>query len=245
MRRAWADITDPNGTLPFRHDHYLKLWHLSGPKINADYILFDEAQDANPVLVDIVRQQTHAQLVWVGDSNQQIYSFTGAINALASVGAEQTAMLSQSFRFGPAIADIANRCLEGLKAPLRLTGTETIPSRVAAIETDHGCVILSPHERGRGTRAARTEVRRPPAAPGRRRPRGHRLRQGRTRPAWSAASRRTPNSPASDPGAKSRPTSSRTNKAATSASSSAWSTTSESRRSSTRSSGCRAKRTPT
>jgi hypothetical protein len=183
MRRAWADITDPDGTLPFRHDHYLKLWHLSGPKINADYILFDEAQDANPVLVDIVRQQTHAQLVWVGDSNQQIYSFTGAINALASVGAEQTATLSQSFRFGPAIADIANRCLEGLKAPLRLTGTDTIPSRVAELETSpDGSVILSRTNAAavRELLAQRSAGKRGP--PGRRRPRGHRLRQGRPRP---------------------------------------------------------------
>lgn len=122
MRRAWADIVDERGALPFRHDHYLKLWHLSGPRINASFILFDEAQDANPVLVDIVRQQTQAQLVWVGDSQQQIYSFTGAINALATVGAEQRAFLTRSFRFGPEVAAVANRCLDALDAELRIEG---------------------------------------------------------------------------------------------------------------------------
>lgn len=133
MRKAWADITAQDGALPFRHDHYLKIWHLSGPKINADFILFDEAQDANPVLVDIVKQQTHAQLVWVGDSQQSIYGFTGAVNALQEVGADQQAFLTQSFRFGPAIAAIANRCLDSLNADLRLTGTDSIPSRVEPI----------------------------------------------------------------------------------------------------------------
>jgi hypothetical protein len=130
MRKAWADLNSREGVLPFKHDHYLKMWQLSGPKINAEFILFDEAQDANPVLVDIVKQQTHAQLVWVGDSQQQIYTFTGAVNALQQVGAEQQAFLSQSFRFGPAIADVANQCLSALDAELTLTGFEPIPSRV-------------------------------------------------------------------------------------------------------------------
>lgn len=123
LQAAWADLMDPAGTLPYRHDHYLKAWQLSGPRINVDYILFDEAQDANPVMTAIVEaQQEHAQLVWVGDSQQQIYSFTGAINALANVPANQRAMLTKSFRFGPAIADVANELLTMLAADLRIEG---------------------------------------------------------------------------------------------------------------------------
>lgn len=70
VKKAWADLINPNGALPFKHDHYLKIWHLSGPRISADYILFDEAQDANPVLLAIVGAQTHAQRVYVGDTQQ-------------------------------------------------------------------------------------------------------------------------------------------------------------------------------
>jgi superfamily I DNA/RNA helicase len=81
VRRAWKDVSSPTGTLPYRHDHYLKLWQLSNPRIGADAILFDECQDANPVMLAIVEAQDHAQRVFVGDSQQQIYSFTGAINA--------------------------------------------------------------------------------------------------------------------------------------------------------------------
>lgn len=133
MRKAWADLSSPTGTLPYRHDHYLKTWQLSGPKIGADFILFDEAQDANPVMVAIVAAQTHAQLVWVGDSQQQIYTFTGAVNALQTVDADSRAFLTQSFRFGPAVAEVANRLLADLDAELRLTGTESIPSVVEPI----------------------------------------------------------------------------------------------------------------
>lgn len=46
-QRAWADIRSQDGRLPFRHDHYLKLWQLSRPVIDADYLMFDEAQDAD------------------------------------------------------------------------------------------------------------------------------------------------------------------------------------------------------
>jgi hypothetical protein len=135
MRRAWADLSSETGSLPFKHDHYLKMWHLSGPRIDADFILFDEAQDANPVLVDIVRQQRHAQLVWVGDSQQQIYGFTGAVNALATVGAEQTTYLTQSFRFGPAVAEVANDVLSALDAELRVVGLASLDSTVGTVET--------------------------------------------------------------------------------------------------------------
>jgi hypothetical protein len=132
VRAAWTDLMDENGVLPFRHDHYLKAWHLMGPRIDADYILFDEAQDANPVMQAIVAAQTHAQVVWVGDSQQSIYGFTGAINALAQVPVEHRAFLTQSFRFGPAVAEVANGILETLNAELRIVGTASISSRVEA-----------------------------------------------------------------------------------------------------------------
>ncbi len=133
-RRAWADLMHDDGILPFKHDHYLKQWQLSGPRIEASFILFDEAQDANPVMVAIVAAQTHAQLVWVGDSQQQIYSFTGAVNALANVPSDQRAFLTQSFRFGPVVADVANDLLARLDAELRVVGHTPIPSTVAAVD---------------------------------------------------------------------------------------------------------------
>ena len=134
MRRAWADLTDPNGALPFKHDHYLKLYQLTDPTITADFVLFDEAQDANPVIAAIVAAQTHAQLVYVGDSQQSIYGFTGARNALAKVDTDHRALLTQSFRFGPAVASEANAVLAQIDgAELRLTGSPDIESVVGDV----------------------------------------------------------------------------------------------------------------
>lgn len=133
VRKAWADLQDENGALRFSPAHYLKMWQLSGPRIAADFILFDEAQDANPVMVAIVAAQTHAQLVWVGDSQQQIYTFTGAVNALKTVPADDRAFLTQSFRFGAEIAAVANVCLAELQAELEISGWDQVDSTVGPI----------------------------------------------------------------------------------------------------------------
>jgi hypothetical protein len=135
LQRAWTDIADPDGPLdiPFNHDCYLKLWQLAGPRLSADVILFDEAQDANPVMAAVVAAQDHAQLIYVGDSQQAIYEFTGAVNAMAEHSGART-YLTQSFRFGPAVAQVANVVLGLIPgAVLRLKGTESIPSTVGPV----------------------------------------------------------------------------------------------------------------
>lgn len=93
------------------------------PIISADSILFDEGQDASPVMLSIVAQQTEAQLILVGDSYQSIYGWTGAVDALerADPTAPRT-WLTRSFRFGPEIAEQANFVLRSLGAPVTVTG---------------------------------------------------------------------------------------------------------------------------
>jgi hypothetical protein len=132
-RQAWADLSRPDGRLRFAHDHYLKLWRLTGPRLEGDVVLLDEAQDANPVIADVVDRQGHAQRILVGDQCQAIYGWRGAIDAMATFKADQRLALSQSFRFGPAIAGEANKWLTLLQAPLRLRGFEQLPSRVAPL----------------------------------------------------------------------------------------------------------------
>lgn len=122
LARAWADILVETGQLRFGHDHYLKIWQLGEPRIGGEFVLFDEAQDAAPVMLAAVQAQEGKQLVFVGDSQQQIYEWRGAVNALENVNAEAVAYLSESFRFGPPIAALANRVLRLLGSPLRLTG---------------------------------------------------------------------------------------------------------------------------
>lgn len=146
---AWADLRERDGRLRFAHEHYLKLWQLSRPYVDADFILFDEAQDANPVMLDVVqRQASHAQLVFVGDSEQQIYEFTGAVNALARIRERggETAALSQSFRFGPAIADVANFVLGRLGADPLVDGSPDVAS-VVDVTADPDAVLCRTNAR--------------------------------------------------------------------------------------------------
>jgi hypothetical protein len=132
-RHAWADLSNPQGRLRFTHDHYLKLWQLSRPRLDCEVVLLDEAQDANPVIADVVDRQHHAQRILVGDRCQAIYGWRGAIDAMATFPADQRLALSQSFRFGPAIATEANKWLDLLNAPLRLRGFDQLASRVAPL----------------------------------------------------------------------------------------------------------------
>lgn len=131
LRRAWADLCTPTGRLRFGHDIYLKLWQLGKYQIPGEFILFDEAQDASPVMLAALNAQVDKQIVYVGDSQQQIYAWRGAVDAMDLLDpATPTVFLTQSWRFGPAIAEVANLVLAELGAELRLTGTPSINSTV-------------------------------------------------------------------------------------------------------------------
>lgn len=130
LRKAWQDLSNPDGALRFRHDDYLKIWALGDPHIEADYILLDEAQDTNPVLAGVIERQEHAQRVLVGDENQQLYEWRGAVDAMAGFAAENRRSLTQTFRFGSAIAWEANSLLEELEAPLRIVPNANVDSYV-------------------------------------------------------------------------------------------------------------------
>ena len=141
LARIWADMLNPDGQLPYCHDAYLKTWALSEPHIAADVILFDEAQDASPVMARLVREQMdHAQVVVVGDSNQSIYGWRGAVDALRTFDVQARAHLTESFRFGPEIAEQANLVLAALGAELRIVGRGQ-PGSVGAIGGDASAIL--------------------------------------------------------------------------------------------------------
>ncbi|MEU5313639.1 UvrD-helicase domain-containing protein [Streptomyces sp. NPDC021562] len=133
-RKAWADLQHPDdGAVRFDHDHYLKIWALTRPRIDADFLLLDEAQDTNPVVEQIfLNQRDHAQLVMVGDSAQAIYHWRGAKDIMTGFDGTHLA-LSQSFRFGPDLAQEANRWLHIAGAPIRLTGTPAVPTELGPV----------------------------------------------------------------------------------------------------------------
>ncbi len=140
-RRLWAIKTDVKGLLPITHDDYLKLWALQHPQLNYDFILFDEAQDANPVMLALVTQQA-SQQIFVGDRFQQIYAWRGAVNAMDSIETDKTATLRQSFRFGSAIAETANRIL-GLNNTNGLIGSSKISSQIIQDDAPQAIICRS------------------------------------------------------------------------------------------------------
>lgn len=133
---AWEDLREEEGVLKLSHDHYLKQWALCGPTLPTDVVLLDEAQDTNDVLSAVLLAQEHAQRIAVGDSSQAIYGWRGAKDALKKFTTALSApelTLSQSFRFGPAIAAQANLWLRTIDAPLRLAGFEPCESTVGPV----------------------------------------------------------------------------------------------------------------
>ncbi len=109
-QRIWELMKDPASRVPMVHDGYLKLYQLSRRTLPYDIVLLDEAQDTNPVTQAIVESQA-ARKVYVGDRHQAIYGFRGATNAMAMIKADAEFHLTGSFRFGDAVADVANRIL--------------------------------------------------------------------------------------------------------------------------------------
>lgn len=128
VKRLWEEYIDPAAAGAITHDVYLKLWQLSRPRIGADFILFDEAQDADGLMLSVLRAQ-QCQVIYVGDPYQQIYEWRGAVNAMDFIKAPERA-LTESFRFGPAIAQLASRMLSLMDEDTPVRGQDHIASRI-------------------------------------------------------------------------------------------------------------------
>lgn len=109
FKRYWLLMDE--GKIEITHDFYLKKFQLTRPKLNYDYILFDEGQDASGVMLDIFSKQEHAIKLIVGDSNQQIYGWRYAVNALDKFNVPSFP-LSINFRCNSNITDLASSVLQ-------------------------------------------------------------------------------------------------------------------------------------
>lgn len=133
VESIWRKMCDPTSSMPLGHDGYLKYWALQHPRLGVDFILLDEAQDTNDVVLDILERQ-NSQIVYVGDRHQQIYEWRGAVNAIEKAHASRECYLTQSFRFGESIAGLANAALRHLGESTKLRGNDNVQSRIAPLE---------------------------------------------------------------------------------------------------------------
>jgi hypothetical protein len=131
-QEVWEAQADPKNALGLGGDGYVKLWALNRPRLRKDYIMVDEAQDLNPVVIGVMKAQD-AQIICVGDSHQQIYEWRGARDALRILPGQE-GRLTQSFRFGPRIAGIANMVLTAMGEQYPLIGTPSINDAVFLAE---------------------------------------------------------------------------------------------------------------
>lgn len=136
---VWSDKPDPKtgkkfpigGKLRIDPSHATKMWALSEPDFSkyevngkpVSVVFFDEAQDTNAVMVDLIKKQKNVQIVMVGDPNQAIYGWRGAKNALqgfSKTRAEAVVPLTTTRRFGKNLIGKGNNFLNLLGAPTRV-----------------------------------------------------------------------------------------------------------------------------
>ncbi len=116
-------------------DIYFKHFHLNIDSYkkyledNYEYIIFDEAQDASPVMYDII-SNLNIKKIFIGDEHQQIYAFRYAINTLSKIETTEKLNLTKSFRFGNEIAKIANKVLKIKGEKNNISGNEFIHSNI-------------------------------------------------------------------------------------------------------------------
>ena len=175
-KKMWKDVSTEEGWDPsskklsrIDYSHMLKAWALTKPQfvdgLNSgststkqfkdrknDMFFFDEAQDMNPVIVKLLADQEGIQKVYVGDSNQAIYAFRGAVDELNNVKNAKELYLTQTFRFGAKVAGIGNRFLTLLNSKNKVVGkpgeddgeiVENMEDPTAIIARSNGGVIDS------------------------------------------------------------------------------------------------------
>lgn len=120
--RRRGGYTGP-GSIPPTNNILTKKWALSNPdlsKLKHDdgspitHVFVDEAQDINPVISNLLENQgDNVQITTVGDSNQAIYGFRGAIDGLARMTqkSEVELKLTQTRRFGKGLLELPNAAL--------------------------------------------------------------------------------------------------------------------------------------
>lgn len=142
--QLWEKMQDvENKKIPMLHDGYLKLFQLSKPQLNYDYVLLDEAHDTNGVTLDLFLNQHQAAKIIVGDEHQSCYAFRHAYNAMSQVEGDVHKYLSHSFRFGNEIAGIANLVLNKVKKEKRtLIGRGQI-GKIGWIDTNQPYTIVA------------------------------------------------------------------------------------------------------
>ena len=127
--KLWRDSQNPTSKHRFTFDYAFKRWVMDEPSVFFDTIMLDEAQDSNGIVEHFIKQQ-YVQKVIVGDPAQQLYAWRGAVNIMDRFEGERLS-LSQSWRFGEAIAAEADKWLAHTGTGIKVKGNPAMDSVVA------------------------------------------------------------------------------------------------------------------
>jgi hypothetical protein len=130
-RAIWRDSTlNHRSKHWFTFDHAFKLLIMNQPDLGYDTVIIDEAQDSNDATMHLLQAQYDSQLIAIGDPAQQLYAWRGASDIMGEFDGPRLG-LSKSFRFGPDIAEEANKWLPHTETHIRVTGNENMNSVVS------------------------------------------------------------------------------------------------------------------
>jgi hypothetical protein len=128
-RKIWTQTLSPSSSHRFTMDYAFKLLVMSEPQLGFDTVIVDEAQDSNGATEKLVKDQ-YAQQILVGDPAQAIYGWRGASDIMGRFDGPRL-QLTQSFRFGPAVANEAAKWLAHTETGITIKGLKSLDSSVS------------------------------------------------------------------------------------------------------------------
>lgn len=141
-QKVWQRSIQPESNLRFTMNYAFKLLAESGVDYGYDVVLVDEAQDSNDATMRFIENQKGAQSILIGDPAQALYGWRGATDQILRHPGQRL-YLTQSWRFGPAIAEEAMKHLIHTGTGVTIKGLPSIKDRVTEGQMPDPDVVLT------------------------------------------------------------------------------------------------------
>lgn len=137
----WQQAIMPNSNLRFTMNYAFKLVAEGGKDYGYDVVIIDEAQDSNNATMKFLKNQKGAQGILIGDPAQSLYAWRGATDQILRHEGEKL-HLTQSFRFGDAVAEEAMKHLPHTETGVTIKGLPSINDMVSEDDMEEPDVVL-------------------------------------------------------------------------------------------------------
>lgn len=137
----WQQAVMPNSNLRFTMNYAFKLVAEGGKDYGYDVVIIDEAQDSNDATMKFLKNQKGAQGILIGDPAQSLYAWRGATDQILRHKGEKL-YLTQSFRFGDAVAEEAMKHLPHTETGVTIKGLPSINDMVSEDDMEEPDVVL-------------------------------------------------------------------------------------------------------